>query len=411
MGELSWVFFPVFFTGLTGLLVALILLFVNRSESYSTRLLAFFLLSFSFLAVNFALMTSRFYVQYPHFWRILGWTSFCYAPLGYLYVRSVLEQSFTYRKKDLLLFIPALLHFIGLIPFYIKSAAEKSSYIEEVSRLHQEWILKEPESMWPIGTGAWLRALIGVIAVAGQFQLLHKWKKNASPKLVLDRQNVETTRWLQLFTWLMAAFWLIIIVQFIMIFGFGTSINGIMILTISAAILITCIYLLVQPSILYGIRGWNPDPQPGQYPDQEQEKLEQQSPPEESKKNTISFNQSRYYKEKLESHLTNNQTYRKRGYTVGDLSAEIGIPAYVLSTFINQEYGKNFNELINEYRVDYLLKEVSRQDLSRYTMEALGNEAGFNSRAAFISAVKKFTGKNPSEVFAGRNASTLDTHG
>jgi AraC-like DNA-binding protein len=79
---------------------------------------------------------------------------------------------------------------------------------------------------------------------------------------------------------------------------------------------------------------------------------------------------------------------------------ELNIPGYQLSAFINQEYGKNFNELINEYRLDYLEELLqSKPDYFQYTMEALGNMVGFNSRSAFIQAVKKKTGKPPVEHF------------
>jgi AraC-like DNA-binding protein len=43
------------------------------------------------------------------------------------------------------------------------------------------------------------------------------------------------------------------------------------------------------------------------------------------------------------------------------------------------------------------------EDAFQYTLEALGKMAGFNSRTAFIAAVKKKTGKTPSELFNRRS--------
>jgi AraC-like DNA-binding protein len=121
-------------------------------------------------------------------------------------------------------------------------------------------------------------------------------------------------------------------------------------------------------------------------------------------RDSLSYEQGREYKVLLETHLKENKPFRKRGYTMAELSKELGMPSYIISAFINQEYGKNFNELINEYRVNYLIGEMRTSvDYSQYTLEALGNLAGFNSRAAFIAAVKKSTGKNPSEVFGRRS--------
>ena len=85
---------------------------------------------------------------------------------------------------------------------------------------------------------------------------------------------------------------------------------------------------------------------------------------------------------------------------MSDLSSELGIPSHQLSAFINQEYGKNFNELINNYRVEYLEALVKNSsEYNHYTLEALGQLAGFKSRAAFYAAVKKKTNLTPAALF------------
>jgi AraC-like DNA-binding protein len=73
---------------------------------------------------------------------------------------------------------------------------------------------------------------------------------------------------------------------------------------------------------------------------------------------------------------------------------------------INRQYGKNFNALINHFRVEYL-KRIPDHDPSwtLYTMEALGNMSGFNSRNTLIKAFKKCTGESPSSYFTRRMTS------
>jgi AraC-like DNA-binding protein len=200
----------------------------------------------------------------------------------------------------------------------------------------------------------------------------------------------------------MLIFWGLIGVEMLIQLTTTPDLNSILIFTITGTILFVAMYLLVKPSILYGLRGWE-KVSPKFQPDPAIEILEMVT--EKSRtSNSVSFEQGKVYKSRLESHLKESKPFRKRGYTMADLSREINIPSYILSAFINQEYGKNFNELINEYRVAYLVNEMrSSVDYSQFTLEALGNLAGFNSRAAFIAAVKKSTGKNPSEVFGRRN--------
>jgi AraC-like DNA-binding protein len=115
----------------------------------------------------------------------------------------------------------------------------------------------------------------------------------------------------------------------------------------------------------------------------------------------ISVEQGNEYRERLKAHLDRNRPFLKQRYTIRDLSGELGIPSYLLSAFINQEYGKNFSEFINDYRVDYLM-DMAENDpnyLLTYTLEVIGQMGGFSSRTAFIAAVKRKTGKNPSEIF------------
>ncbi len=117
----------------------------------------------------------------------------------------------------------------------------------------------------------------------------------------------------------------------------------------------------------------------------------------------LSIEQSLKFKEQLKDHFETTQAFRKQGFTIRDLSNETGIPVYLISAFINQEYGSNFNEWVNAYRVEYLAKLFKTSaDWESYTLEAMGKMAGFNSRTAFIAAIKKHTGTTPSAFFGRR---------
>lgn len=122
----------------------------------------------------------------------------------------------------------------------------------------------------------------------------------------------------------------------------------------------------------------------------------------------LSSEQSRRYKLAIAEHLSSSLAFRRPGYTIRDLAHETGIPGYMISLFINQEYGMNFNELINAYRVEYLAKVVNSSfDYKTYTLEALGKMAGFNSRTAFIASIKKHTGMTPSAFFGRKQGENV----
>lgn len=397
-------FLLVFFSGMLGGIVAFILCFVNQTNSYSSRLLAGFLITFSLFALNFSLMTTSFFTKAPYLWRVVGFASFCYAPFAYLYVKSVLQQSYRFRKVDLLLFIPALLHPVSFIPFFLKPTSEKIAFFQLVAKEPYRTALEE-ESFMPPGTHYVIRVIMGVVLVIYQIILLKNWKKKHGASMLKEQQNKDMFRWLVRFTIVMCMYWLLIVTESIYYARPSGQLVNSLIFTISGTIFFVCLYLLMQPSILYGIKGWR---YTAKQPVNVIAAPEEQEEEKEIRKYTLSFEQGQHYKALLEAHLQAHEPFRKAGYSLTDLSHELQIPPHQLSAFINQEYAKNFSELINGYRIDYLLRQSRETDLfNHFTLEGISKEAGFNSRATFISAAKKHTGKTPSELFRSKNGKEI----
>jgi Tfp pilus assembly PilM family ATPase len=91
----------------------------------------------------------------------------------------------------------------------------------------------------------------------------------------------------------------------------------------------------------------------------------------------------------VESHIQQQKPFLRRGYTIANLSAEVGVPLYQLSAFINQQYGQSFNEFINGYRIHYI-KEVllNEPGADQYTLEAMGKKR-VSIPAALLSPLSK----------------------
>ena len=58
---------------------------------------------------------------------------------------------------------------------------------------------------------------------------------------------------------------------------------------------------------------------------------------------------------------------------------------------------KNFYTLINEYRVQEVIRRMNDKQYQMYTLLAIALDAGFNSKSAFNRIFKQITGKTPSE--------------
>ena len=64
---------------------------------------------------------------------------------------------------------------------------------------------------------------------------------------------------------------------------------------------------------------------------------------------------------------------------------------------INAGAGKNFNDFVNAYRVDEFKRQVREPASAHLSFLGLALDCGFNSKATFNRAFKKFTGTSPKE--------------
>lgn len=98
---------------------------------------------------------------------------------------------------------------------------------------------------------------------------------------------------------------------------------------------------------------------------------------------------------KLLEQLGEKQVYRDKDLTLVKLAQLIGTNRSYLSNYINQELNTNFNDLINEKRVNYAQILLVQEDKKVYEICEL---SGFNSTSSFYRAFKKFTGYTPGNI-------------
>lgn len=70
---------------------------------------------------------------------------------------------------------------------------------------------------------------------------------------------------------------------------------------------------------------------------------------------------------------------------------------FVLSQIINERLKQNFVDFINTYRVEEAKRKLLAPHKSHYSVLAIAEEAGFNSKSSFNSVFKKHARMTPSE--------------
>jgi AraC-like DNA-binding protein len=79
------------------------------------------------------------------------------------------------------------------------------------------------------------------------------------------------------------------------------------------------------------------------------------------------------------------------------LAEQVEIHPNKLSWLLNEKLGKNFNEFINFYRIEYFKKLALNSENSHISLIGLAYESGFNSKTVFNTYFKKETGMTPKE--------------
>ena len=98
----------------------------------------------------------------------------------------------------------------------------------------------------------------------------------------------------------------------------------------------------------------------------------------------------------LDSHMRTARPYMEPMLTLNDLAAPLQLAPKKLSQLINQGYGQNFNEFVNQYRVRAVVEKFEEGEHSLQTLLGIAYDCGFNSKSTFNRAFLRHTGLSPS---------------
>ena len=101
--------------------------------------------------------------------------------------------------------------------------------------------------------------------------------------------------------------------------------------------------------------------------------------------------------EKIKSFIEEQKLYLDKNLTLDELASKLSWPRHQVSSVINNGLGMTFFELINTYRVKESLVIIADPRNTAMKIDQIADMSGFNSRAAFYKAFKNHTGKTPTE--------------
>ncbi|MDB5146552.1 MAG: Helix-turn-helix protein [Mucilaginibacter sp.] len=110
------------------------------------------------------------------------------------------------------------------------------------------------------------------------------------------------------------------------------------------------------------------------------------------------------YQQQLIVLMEQERIYLDPGLKLDVLADKLSLPEKLASSLLNQHIGKNFNDFVNEYRVQEAQKRLADPGQSQFTIAAIAADCGFNSLATFQRCFKQIAGITPSQYQNGLKA-------
>lgn len=354
------------------LLLAFLLLTINRGKRISNFLLAFFLLAISIEAFDTLIywnapIKQAFFADSLHLFFVLKFAAFLQGPLLYWYTRSIMYSDFQLNRKSGLHLLPVI-----LFPAYLAIT------YHSLGRENMEAGIYHYDVLYQNGYFRFLvlmqESFIVVYCLSALllFQEYHRGLKN-------NFSNIEAIdrNWLRLLiggflfisTWklLPPLFHLVDLGQAAHLFGLtGNYLD----------------YFLVTALVFYSMA--------------HSDVIHSVASPQMNNRSERNESFSEGQAEQIVNAMREHRLYLEPELTLEQLAGRLRLPPRLVSNILNRKFSKNFFEFVNHYRVEEA-KQIILTGTEGISMTDVMADSGFNSKSAFNRFFKKYTGMTPTE--------------
>lgn len=354
------------------LLLACALFGTKRGQKVVNRLLAAFAATIAISISGAALSTTQYIPLFPHLSKIHQPFYFLGAPLLFLYVRALISRNPVFQKKDLLHFIPSVLCAIYLMPYYLQSGADKLNFRSAYNSAYigVRW--------YGIRSGALILQFLIYLTLI--ILMLVNYKRRAHAGGPATAKTVLFQIRFLLITFL--SLWVIGLLHYIVsllspVYYKTPETDLIIPLGLTAFVYALAYLSLRKPEVLTATG--------------------ETTPPKKYEKSSLPPERSERYVQKLLHFMETDKPYTDSELSLQKLAEKLSIPAQHLSRVINERLHQNFVDFINTYRVEEAKRRLVDPSKKHYSVLAIAEEVGFNSKSSFNFVFKKHANMTPSE--------------
>lgn len=350
------------------LLLACALFTAKRGNRTANRFLAAFAFVIAISIGGVSLSKTPYVLSFPHLRMLHQPFYFLGAPLLFLYVRALVLRKTRLEKKELLHFIPFALCVVYLSPYYLQSATDK--LISYSTYNGPQW--------FRIRSALLILQFLIYLSLIGSM-LLGYSRKNGERATATQKTALFQIRFL-LVTFL--ALWAIGVLHYIASLlsttYYSTPETDLIIPLGITAFIYALAYL--------GLRKPDSLTPPSDLP-----------PAKKYEASSLTRERSERHVQKLLRFMETEKPFIDGELTLQKLAKKLSIPTQHLSQVINERLNQNFVDFINTYRVEEAKKRLVDPAKKHYSILAIAEEVGFNSKSSFNLVFKKHTNMTPSE--------------
>ena len=295
--------------------------------------------------------------------------AYIYGVLIYLYVRSLTDSAHRFKNRELLFFVPAAVYLIFRLVLFAQNLEFKNWFDENYYQPFADPIISATVFVW--------NAIFLVLSLK-HYRKYRIWlNENFS-----DTEKVK-------FDWLR---------NFLYVYSFVFVLSGAFDLTDSFVFNLSYIQyfyfelVLALATYYLAVAGYLRSA-----PSELRFSLVAKTEKTQTRKAILSETEFQKLKTKLQNLMEDEKPFLNSQLTLGDLAKQLGVNSSVLSRIVNSGFEKNFNDFINEYRINEFKQKLRNGRDENLNLLGIAFDCGFNSKATFNRAFKKFANSSPKD--------------
>jgi AraC-like DNA-binding protein len=355
------------------LLLALALAGLKRGNRNANRFLAALAASTSVTIVGSILNSTRYILLFPPVAQLHSPFNFLIPPLIFLYVKALISRKSRFGKETLWHFVPAGICLLYYLPLYFRSREDKLAYMVAAFENY-------PPLEWRIRSTLIFLQSIVYLSLTIHIVVTHSrsMSKQASP---VEKSNLF---WAKSFILVVLLCWGIATLRFFFAYDARAWTMLIVPLCLSAWMYVMGYVTLRQADAVLGA-------------------VDEELPPKKYEKSTLTPERAEEYLKRILQLMEKKKPYKEGDLTLQKLARELSISPHHLSQIINERLNQNFFDFINAHRIEEAKRMLLDPAKKYYSILAIAEEVGFNSKSAFNTAFRKYANMTPSEFRKSSN--------